>query len=511
MKIRFFISSLAILLAQGLLAQSVDGAIDTGHETYAYAKTSLNQFKTLLAIPNDANFPDDIEKNVTWCVDQLVRYGFRSKRLETPSVPLLLAEQEEILPNQPTILYYFHIDGQPVDPSFWHQDSPYQATLKEEREGEGWVPIDWTKLQEKDLNPDWRIFARSASDDKSPFVMFLAALETMMTKGKSIPYNLKVVLDFEEEKGSPNLASAVKEYKQDLFADMLLIYDGPKHLSNEPTITFGARGIAKFTLKTFGPTFPQHSGHYGNYAPNPALRLSQLLASMKDERGRVRIPGFYDGIHLDEKTKAILAAVPDDEKTIRVKLGVGEVDLVGANYQEALQYPSLNIRGLSSAWVGKEARTIVPASAVAEVDIRLVVESDPYRLLDLVKKHIEQAGYFVIDRKPNSRERFMHPKIAQFNSAVSYRAFRTEFDSDLGLWVYAALKEMYGKDPIRQRTSGGSLPTTPFINTLDIPAVIVPLVNKDNNQHSPNENLRLGNYFDGVKTIYALLNRPFPG
>jgi len=509
MKIRLSLFVFACLFVQGIIAQSNTESIDTKHETYPYAKISLNQLKDLLAIPNDANYPKDIEKNVDWCIEQLKRYGFSSKRLETPSVPLLLAQQERTIPNQPTLLYYFHIDGQPVDPKFWHQDDPYQASLKEEREGEGWVPIDWSMLDGKTLNPEWRIFARSASDDKSPFVMFLAALETMTKKGKRISYNLKVVLDFEEEKGSPNLADAVNKYKTELLADMLLIYDGPKHLSNEPTITFGARGIAKFTLKTFGPTFPQHSGHYGNYAPNPALRLAQLMASMKDDRGRVTIPGFYDGIVLDKKTKAILAAVPDDEKTIRAKLGVGEVDLVGNNYQEALQYPSLNIRGLSSAWVGKEVRTIVPATAVAEGDIRLVVESDPHRLLDLVKKHIESQGYFIIDRKPDSRERFIHPKIAAFSSAVSYRAFRTEFDSDLGLWVYDALKEMFEKEPIRERTSGGSLPTTPFINTLDIPAVIVPLVNKDNNQHSPNENLRLGNYFDGVKTIYALLNRPF--
>ena len=484
--------------------------IDRGHVTFPQAHASLAQLKTLLAIPNDANFKEDIEKNVLWCIEKLSDHGFVSSRLETATVPLLLAKHQKEMKGKPTVLFYFHIDGQPVDPKFWHQDDPYQATLKEEKEGEGWVPLDWNKLAiSETLNPEWRIFARSASDDKSPFVMFLAALETLKKQGAQIPYNLKVVLDFEEEKGSPNLAKAVEDYKKELSADMLLIYDGPKHLSNQPTITFGARGIAKFTLKVFGPTFPQHSGHYGNYAPNPALRLSQLLASMKDDTGRVTIPGFYDGIDLDEKTKAILAAVPDDEKLIRVKLGVGEVDKVGNNYQEALQYPSLNIRGLSSAWVGKEVRTIVPATAVAEVDIRLVVESDPHRLLDLVRKHIESKGYFITTKKPTSRERFEHARICQFTSAVSYGAFRTEFDSELGMGVYHALKKTFGKEPIRERTSGGSLPTTPFINTLSIPAVIVPLVNKDNNQHSPNENLRLGNYFDGVKTLYALLQHSF--
>ena len=293
-----------------LLAQP----IDNNHITYPYALASLSQFKELLAIPNDANFKNDIEKNVKWCNEKFTKLGFTTKRLETKTVPLLLATFNKKIKNKPTVLFYFHIDGQPVDPSFWFQDDPYRAELKEQIEAEGWVTIDWNKLKEKELNPEWRIFARSSSDDKSPFVMFLAALETLTKNNQSLPYNLKVILDFEEEKGSPNLAQAIMDNKTDLASDMLLIFDGPKHLSNQPTIAYGARGITSMTLKVFGPTFPLHSGHYGNYAPNPGLRLAQLLASMKDEYGRVTIPGYYDGIRLDQKTKAILAMVPDNEK-----------------------------------------------------------------------------------------------------------------------------------------------------------------------------------------------------
>jgi len=484
-------------------------AIDTEHISYPYAVASLPQLKELLAIPNDANYPEDIEKNVVWCTEQLKNYGFFSKRLETASVPLLLATSNQVSKDKPNVLFYFHIDGQPVDPSFWYQDSPYEATLKEEQEGEGWVRIDWNRLQEKTLNPEWRIFARSSSDDKSPFVMFLTVLEILKTKNKKLPYNLKVILDFEEEKGSPNLAKAVAANKTYLASDMLMIFDGPKHLNNQPTIAYGARGITTMSIKIFGPTFPLHSGHYGNYAPNPALRLSQLLSSMKDSVGRVTIPGYYDGIQLNEKTKAILASVPDNEKVLMAKLGIGEMDQVGTTYQESIQYPSLNIRGLSSGWVGKEARTIVPATAVAEIDLRLVVESDGNRLKGLVRKHIEDQGYYITDKKPTSRERILHKKICQISSRGVTDAFRTDFDSDLGIWVFNTVKNTFGAAPIRLRTMGGTLPTSPFINTLQVPAVIVPLVNSDNNQHSPNENLRLGNYFDGVKMIYGLLSTSF--
>ena len=315
--------------------------IDTKHITYPNALQSLHTLKEVLAIPNDANHSEDIEKNVSWCEAKLKPAGFTTKRLATATLPLLLAVNQPMKKGKPTMLFYFHIDGQPVDPSFWFQDNPYEAVLKEEVEGEGWIARDWNRLQEKTLNPEWRIFARSSSDDKSPFVMFLTALETLKQQGKTLPYNLKIILDFEEEKGSPNLAKAVAANKEALAADMLLIFDGPKHPSNQPTISYGARGITTLSVKVFGPTFPLHSGHYGNYAPNPALRLSQLLSGMKDAYGRVTIPGYYDGIYLDADTKAILATVPDNEKALRGKLGIGEIDSVGSNYQEAIQYPCL--------------------------------------------------------------------------------------------------------------------------------------------------------------------------
>jgi acetylornithine deacetylase/succinyl-diaminopimelate desuccinylase-like protein len=253
---------------------------------------------------------------------------------------------------------------------------------------------------------------------------------------------------------------------------------------------------------------PQHSGHYGNYAPNPALKLAQLLASMKDERGRVTIPGWYDGISLDRGTRATLDRVPDDEDAIRGALGIATTDDVGNSLQEAMQYPSLNIRGMSSGWVGEQRRTIVPATATAEVDVRLVLETDPNRLLGLVRDHIAARGYYLLDREPAEEERLTHPRIATFRSEISYLAFRTEFDSEPGRWLTNAMTRLYGEPPIKIRTSGGSIPISPFVQTLGVPAVSVPTVNPDNNQHSPNENLRLGNFLEGIEVILAVLTEP---
>jgi acetylornithine deacetylase/succinyl-diaminopimelate desuccinylase-like protein len=470
-----------------------------------YAKESFPQFKELLAMPNDANFPDDLEVNIKWSEKHFEQRGFITTRLETETVPILLAEKKCKKKNAKTVLIYLQVDGQPVDPSFWFQEDPYEATVKEIDPEGGWKTIEWNALFDKKLNLDWRIFARAASDAKGPVNMFLTAIDMMIDKKESPNFHMKVIIDFEEELGSPQLPRAVAKYKEQFDSDMFIIFDLPMHASNRPTLTFGARGISTITLKVFGPVFPQHSGHYGNWVPNPAVRLSQLISSMKDADGRVTIPSYYDGITISDEVKKILQSIPDDEAYLNAKIGIASGDKVAQTYQESLQYPSLNVRGMSSGWVGAEKRTIIPSSAVAEIDVRLVLESDPDRLINLIREHIVMQGYLVLDRKPTSQERAKHPRICQFTFKNSYLAFRTDFDSEVGQWLNKAMVKAFGESPIRIRTAGGSIPISPFVNQLGIPAVAVPTVNRDNNQHSPNENIRVGNYVDGIKTIYSIL------
>lgn len=472
-----------------------------------YAKVSFPQLKELLAIPNDAHYPTEIEKNVVWCEREFKQRGFTTLRLETSDAPLLLAERK-VNSKSKTVLVYLQVDGQPVDPNHWYQEDPYKAVLKARAKDGGWQEIAWENLEKEDIDPEWRIFARSTSDSKGAVNMFLTAIDMINDESFLPNFNMKVIMDFEEEMGSPRLPKAVQNFKKELAADMLIIFDGPRHGTNKPTLTFGARGIATMTLKVFGPYFPQHSGHYGNYIPNPALKMAQLLASMKDDKGRVTIAGFYDGIQISDEVKKILRSVPDDEKVINYKMGIAEADKVANTYQESLQFPSLNIRGLLSGWVGEEVRTIVPSSATAEIDIRLVRESDPERLIELVTKHIEDQGYHVVSDQPTRKERALYPKIIQVDSEISYLAYRTDFDSEVGIWLDSALKNAFAEEPIKQRTSGGSIPISPFVTELGVPAVTVPTVNRDNNQHSPNENIRLGNYVDGIKTIYYILKEP---
>ncbi len=467
-----------------------------------YAQKSFPMLKELLSIPNDAIYPEDIEKNVIWCEKAFADRNFTTTRIETATVPLLLAERKVKKPKK-TVLIYLQIDGQPVDSSRWFQDSPYIPALKMQGAGGNWGEIDWDKIQ--NYNDDWRVFARSTSDAKGPAAMFLAAIDAIDDNKISPNFDIKVIMDFEEELGSPRLPQAVTDNTALLKSDMLVIFDGPMHITNKPTLVFGARGIATIQLTTYGPIAPQHSGHYGNYAPNPAFRLSQILASMKDDEGKVTIPGYYDGITIDAETEKILKAVPDDEQEIQERMQIGSTDKVGRYYQESIQYPSLNIRGMQSGWINEEARTIIPSWARAELDLRLVLESDPERLVGLVKKHIEGLGYYITENAPTKKERMSHEKVASFTYEISYQSFRTDYNTDLGIWLKESLKNAYGEDPIMERMAGGSIPISPFVTTLDIPAVSVPTVNRDNNQHSPNENIRLGNYRDGIKTMIAIL------
>lgn len=464
---------------------------------------AISLFRDFLSLPNDAHDPQAILNLVEWLEPQFERRGFETTRLETPGAPQLFAERKS--PGaQRTALIYLQADGQPVDPLRWEQPSPWKAVLKERVDDGSWRIIDWPAAGEA-YDDDWRIFARSASDSKGPMTQFLRAIDAIMESGARTAFNLKVIVDTEEELGSPHLEDAVVANRDMLAADFLLIFDGPPHASNKPTVTFGARGITTLTLTTYGPIAPQHSGHYGNFAPNPALALAQLLASMKDADGRVLIKGYYEGIELTKDVRRTLSATPDDEDQILADMKLARRDKVAKSLQEAIQYPSLNIRGLSSGWVGDEARTIIPATATAEIDIRTVKETNPEKLIGLIRRHMESQGYHVIDHVPTDEERLSRERIVTMTHDVSYGAFRSDFDSEPGKIARSALRRLFGAEPILIRSAGGSIPIAPLVDTLNIPAAIVPTVNIDNNQHSPNENLRLGDFFQGVDILKAVL------
>ncbi len=467
--------------------------------------SGLKDLMEFMKLPNIGSDPSQVARNLQWCRDKFTSLGFRTEVLETPEAPLLFAERMASS-DKKTLLFYLQIDGQPVDAGEWDQEDPFIPVIKEKGEGGTWKAVTWDGLSQPD--PEWRLFGRSASDSKGPAMAFIAAVQYFIRQGLQPEFNIKVIMDFQEELGSPALPAAVIE-NRDLFrSDMLLIMDGTRHISNRPTLCYGARGIATARIVVYGPSSPLHSGQYGNYAPNPVFEAARLIASLKDEEGRVLVKGFYEGVTLRERDKKALASLPENEDSLRIRLGIHKGDAVGDNYQESLQYPSLNIRGLQSGWVGKEVRTIIPDVVEIEMDMRLVPETPGDRQVKLLKDHLIKEGFYVVDRLPTPEERARYPKLARLDFRLGSEPFRTEMDSETGRYLNRALSRVFGKEVVNMRTTGGSQPIAPFIKTLDLPAVSVRIPNPDNNIHAPDENLRLGNFLEGIMTCLSILNEP---
>ena len=483
-------------------AQEPDLRASVEAYTAEHQRELVRELVEAVSIPSVAADAPNIRRKAEMLRGSLERRGFAAELLETDGNPLVFGERPSPEADR-TLLVYFHYDGQPVDPSRWAQEDPFRPILRAGSLADGAEILDLDASEV--FREDDRIYARSVADDTAPIIAFLGALDALDAAGVGVSSHLKVILDGEEEAGSPNLVPAIARYGDRFAADLMLILDGPLHQSGRPTVSFGARGILALELTVYGPKVPLHSGHYGNWAPNPAVRLAQLIASMKDDGGRVVIPGFYEGISFTPEEQAALDAVPDDLAAIRRALGFAEADRVGDSLQEALQYPSLNVRGLESAWVGAEARTIVPATATAALDVRLVAETPADAAFARVREFIESRGYRVLDGEPAEEDRQEHPRLARLVRRSGVNAFRTPLDHPLAARLVESLTEIRGESPVRKRTSGGTVPIAPFVEALGVPALMIPTVNHDNNQHSPNENLRLGHFFRSVVSFAAIL------
>ena len=499
------LSYAVVFLMGSSVSVSVQNVNPIGAYVNAHQQAIVRELVELLSIPNVAADRADIKRNAELLGAMFQKRGFNVEILPTDGNPLVIAELQ-VLGAKRTILFYAHYDGQPVDPKSWSQSSPFAPILRDRRMEDGGKEVA-NFLSLKEFPPEARIYARSASDDKAPIVALLAAVDALKASGAQPTSNVKVILDGEEEARSPSLGATMGRYRDKYRADLMLILDGPLHSSGKPTLAFGARGNLVFQLTTFGPKFALHSGHYGNWAPNPALDLAQLLASMKDANGRVTVSGFYDDVpRLSEEERQILAAVPDRGDELMRFFGIQRTEQVGANLQEALQYPSLNIRGLQSGDVGDQARTIIPDRAIAEIDVRLVKETDAEKMLQRVIAHMRGQGFHVLmDQEPDDDTRARYGRIVRVSRVSWTAAYRTEMMLPESRAVISALERVWGEPPVRARTMGGTVPIDFFIQALGVPAVSVPVVNFDNNQHSHNENLRLQNLWDAIVSFTAIL------
>ena len=464
----------------------------------------MNEFRELLSIPNVANDTVNIQRNAAKLVEMLRARGFATQLLPISGRGPVVFGAIETPGAARTVIFYCHYDGQPEEAPKWTGTKPFEPALRTNSiEADGrLIPFP---DQGAGYNDDWRIYARSAADDKAPIIALLAALDALRAKDIPLGVNLKVIFEGEEEAGSPHLAETLLAHRDLLHGDLLIAADGPIDQSGRPLVTYGNRGVMSVRLTVFGPLRPLHSGHYGNWAPNPAMRLAQLLASMKDADGRVLIAGFYDDvIPLGPVERRTVAAAPDNDARLLREFGIAAPDGGGKKLLELLNEPSLNIDGLESGYVGEQSKTIIPDTATASLDFRLVKNTTPDGQFERFVAHIRKQGYYVIDREPTADERAQYPRIAMVARDKGYPATRTAMDLPVSLALARVVDLAAGQPAVKLPTLGGSVPMYIFDN-LKLPVITVPIVNFDDNQHSPNENLRVGNLWSGMEIFGAIL------
>ncbi|OLD27446.1 MAG: peptidase M20 [Acidobacteria bacterium 13_1_40CM_3_55_6] len=473
----------------------------------AHEHQILSEFTRLLAIPNVASDRENIRRNALFILEMMQRRGLNPQLLEakTKDVPPAVFGEWQAPGASHAIVLYAHYDGQPVDPKQWTASPPFQPTWRSAAFESGGKIIALPDNGE--INPEWRLYARAASDDKAGVMAILTAFDALRAQGIAPSLNLKFIFEGEEEAGSPHLGEIIDLHKDLLNADAWIICDGPVHQSGRKEVVFGVRGDQNVDVTIYGAKRPLHSGHYGNWAPNPAMLLARLLASMKDDTGRVTIAGWYDGVEpLGDAERHAIAEAPAYDDELRSQLGLARTEGNGKSLLELINQPSLNINGISSGDVGALARNVIPTTATAVLDLRLVKGNDHQRQVLRLIDHIRKRGFFVIDHDATDAERKQHALIAKVIArSGGYNAERTRMDLPISIALIAAVQST-SRDPIvKLPTSGGSLPLSIITDHLRTVTMTVPIANYDNNQHAENENLRLQNLWDGIETWAAVM------
>jgi acetylornithine deacetylase/succinyl-diaminopimelate desuccinylase-like protein len=482
----------------------------------AHRREILDEFMHLLAIPNIASDRANMKRNADAILDMMQRRGLSPQLLTSrrdPDAPPIVFGEWKVRNAKRTIVLYAHYDGQPVNPADW-ATPPFTPTLRTAPLEKGGTVIatgapsatDTRNAADAATDAETRLYARGSGDDKLGVMVILSAIDALRATHRTPTDNIKVVFEGEEEAGSPHLANLLTEHRALLDSQLWVVCDGPVHPTGRKMVVYGARGDMNVDLTVYGPVRSLHSGHYGNWAQNPALNLARLLASMKDDTGQVLIPGWYDDVAPlgDLEQRAIKEAAAYDD-AIKQELGIAKTES-DRSLPAATTVPSLNINGMRSANVGDQASNVIPDSATAVLDLRLVLGNEPLRQYDKLLNFVRSKGYYVIDRAPTMRERLEAPLIANMKLRPGvYAAARTPMDNPLAHAIAAAIRTSSDQSVIELPTSGGSLPLSIIEKALGTPSIDVPTANYDDNQHAPNENLRLGNLWEGINTYTALM------
>ncbi len=493
-----------IVAAPAAAVAAPDAPIDAYRR--AHEVQILGELDALVRLRSVAADPQGLSDTAAHLLAALRQRGFEAQSVSAaPGTPPLLLGTLSSRGARRTVVFYAHYDGQPVTPSQW-RSPPFVPVMRGAPPGEPEQEIDWRKATPP-FDPQWRLYGRAVSDDKASIVALLTALDALRAVGRRPTVNVKVVWDGEEEAGSPHLAELLRAHARQLRADLWLVGDGPVHASRRPLLYFGARGVLGLELTVYGPLQALHDGHYGNWAPNPAALAANLLAQMRDDTGRILIPGFDAEIRpLSAAERAALAALPPVDAELQRQLGIGRPESA-EDLPDSLMRPALNVRGIRAGEVGAAAANSIPTEARVSLDLRLVPAQTPQRVREVVEQFLRAQGWTLLSEAPDEAARRAHPRLIKLAWEPGYPALRSDMDSPPARAVIATLGAVAREPVALLPMIGGSVPLYLFADLFAVPVIGLPIVNHDNAQHAANENLRLRNLWDGIDAYAALIGR----
>ncbi|GAB7011500.1 M20/M25/M40 family metallo-hydrolase [Halorubrum trueperi] len=432
----------------------------------------LESLFSLLSTPSVSATGEGMEECPELVADLCSTYGFDDSRVvDTDGYPAVISRAyvDHVAENEfPTLLIYGHYDVQPVDPDEW-QSPPFVPTVRTDASG------------------DERIYARGAGDNKGQFFAHVCAVDALRAEG-GIPLNITLLLEGEEESGSQNLQAAVRENGEILEADLVFNADGPMERNDHPEVNLGTRGLLYFEITAEGPDRDLHSGNFGGPVPNPLWAIVDLLNSMKGEDGSITVDGFYDDVaDLTAEDYGALEDIPfEDESLLEATNSDGLADGPGNSYYEKLMFhPSVSIAGIHGGYAGERAKTAIPATATAKLDLRLVENQDPGDIYGLFEDHVETHA--------SDKFSWKMLKIGSVNP------LRISLDAPFREPVVNAVTDVWGQKPIVKPSAGGAGPYHVFYEELGLPYIAVPYANFDEQNHSPNENLKVSHFESGIR------------
>ncbi len=435
----------------------------------------LEELLDLLRIPSvsaDSRHKADVKKAAEFVQTKLLEAGAdKAELVETKGHPIVYGEKL-VGDKAPTVLVYGHYDVQPPDPLDLWESPPFEPVIKK-----------------TEIHPEGAIFARGSCDDKGQVYMHIKAFEAMMAAGE-LACNVKFIIEGEEEVGSDNLELFLEEHKEMLANDIILVSDTGIIANDVPSITVGLRGLSYLEIEVTGPNRDLHSGLYGGAVPNPINILAEMIASLKDDKQRINIPGFYnDVLELTAVERAAMAMAPFNLNEYKKSIGLSDVEGEEgfSTIERASIRPTLDVNGIWGGYTGEGAKTVIASKAYAKISMRLVPHQDPDKITALFKNHFEKIA-------PPS----VKVKVTPHHGALPAV---TPTDSPAYLAAAKAMKETFGKEPVPFR-GGGSIPIVAlFEQILGSKTVLMGFGLDSDAIHSPNEHYGVFNYFKGIETI----------